>query len=272
MSSLSSSEKPIGVFDSGIGGLTVVAALQKLLPHETIIYVGDTARVPYGGKSQEMVTRYSKEIADFLFKKESKMVVSACNTASALALPYLEKSYDRPLQGVIEPGATAAAAATQNGTIGVIGTKATIASNAYLQALQLLQPNLTIISQACPLLVPLIEEGLFDDQVTDIVLRRYLEPMLEKKIDTLVLGCTHYPLLKEAAAKIVGPDVDLVDSAENCALAVQSLLKEKNLTSSQDKQGSLEVILTDASQGFLHLAAKTLELEINSVRVESIVS
>lgn len=251
---------PIGVFDSGVGGLTVVAALRKLLPYENILYVGDTARVPYGGKSPETITRYSQEIVDLLLQRGSKMIVVACNTASALAVPVLKNFYKIPLQGVIEPGAMAAVKATRSGKIGVIGTKATVASNAYHQAIQEFHPDLTIISQACPLLVPLIEEGWIEDQITDSILHRYLDPMLSQGIDTLVLGCTHYPLLKKRIATIVGPDIRLVDSAENCALTIQSLLAEKKLTSPNTTKGNLHMILTDRSEGFLGLAAERLHL------------
>ncbi|MFI0348591.1 MAG: glutamate racemase [Chthoniobacterales bacterium] len=270
MSISSYSEKPIGVFDSGVGGLTVVAALRQLLPQEDIIYLGDTARVPYGGKSQEMVTRYSTEITDFLFKEDAKIVIVACNTASALAVSELKKNYSQPIQSVIEPGAIAAVNVTRNKIIGVIGTKATTASKAYHQAIKSIQPDLTIFSTACPLLAPLIEEGLLDDEITRAVLRRYLEPMLETGIDTLVLGCTHYPLLKKAIKEITGPGVTLVDSAENCARAVQSLLGKNRLITSKKTAGSLDVILTDSSTGFFHLVAEKLELEINSFRVETI--
>lgn len=270
MSTSSFVEKPIGVFDSGIGGLTVVAALRQLLPHEKIIYLGDTARVPYGGKSQEAVTRYSIEISDFLLREGAKVLVVACNTASALALHGLQKNYQTPIQSVIEPGAAAAIKATHNGIIGIIGTKATINSKAYYQAINTLQSGLTVISKPCPLLVPLIEEGLFDDEITHRILLPYLEPLLEKGIDTLVLGCTHYPLLKKTIADIVGPDIALVDSAQNCAYAVEALLKKYHLITSSNELGALDVILTDPSKDFLHLAAETLHLEINSVNVESI--
>jgi len=258
-------QKPIGVFDSGVGGLTVVAALQRHLPHENIVYLGDTARVPYGGKSQETVTRYSKEITDLLLDKEAKMLVVACNTASALAVPELQGIYKIPIQGVIAPGATAAIQATQHGKIGVIGTRAAIASNAYEHAIRQLQPDFQVISLACPLLVPLIEEGLFEDEITDMLLRRYLAPMLAEKIDALVLGCTHYPLLKKMIARIVGPNVALVDSAENCALAVQSLLARHHLLTDKSAPGDLQVLLTDTSESFLHLAAEALDLKINKV-------
>ncbi|HLB34643.1 MAG: glutamate racemase [Verrucomicrobia bacterium RIFCSPHIGHO2_12_FULL_41_10] len=262
----SSSEKPIGVFDSGVGGLTVVAALQRLLPHEKIIYLGDTARVPYGGKSEETVTRYSREIAELLLHKGAKMLVVACNTASALAVPHLQKIYPTPLQGVIDPGATAAIQATHHGIIGVIGTKATVASGAYHKAIHRLNPDLTVISSPCPLLVPLIEEGLFNDEITRTVLRRYLEPMIDQNIDTLVLGCTHYPLLKDTIAEIVGSNVILVDSAENCALTVQKFLASHHLMAPISNQGSLDVMLTDTSEGFLHLAVEALKLKMNSVK------
>ena len=260
---------PIGVFDSGVGGLTVVAALRRLLPHEDILYVGDTARVPYGGKSSETITRYSQEIVDLLLQRRCKLIVVACNTASALAVPTLKNFYEIPLHGVIEPGAAAAVKATRSGKIGIIGTKATITSNAYHQAIQALNPHLTIISQACPLLVPLIEEGWIEDEITDFILNRYLDPMLLQGIDTLVLGCTHYPLLKKRIATIAGPDITLVDSAENCAIDIKSLLAEKKLETTNKDKGNLHIILTDRSEGFLNLAAERLQLHATSVETIS---
>ena len=260
---------PIGVFDSGVGGLTVVAALRRLLPHEDILYVGDTARVPYGGKSSETITRYSQELVDLLLQRRCKLIVVACNTASALAVPTLKNFYEIPLHGVIEPGAAAAVKATRSGKIGIIGTKATITSNAYHQAIQALNPHLTIISQACPLLVPLIEEGWIEDEITDFILNRYLDPMLLQGIDTLVLGCTHYPLLKKRIATIAGPDITLVDSAENCAIDIKSLLAEKKLETTNKDKGNLHIILTDRSEGFLNLAAERLQLHATSVETIS---
>lgn len=268
-SSLLPHSSPIGVFDSGVGGLTVVAALRQLLPNEDIIYLGDTARVPYGGKSQETVTRYSQEIVDLLLQRGSKLIVVACNTASALAVPALKNFYKIPLHGVIEPGAAAAVKATRSGKIGIIGTKATMASNAYYQAIQTLNPHLTIISQACPLLVPLIEEGWIEDPITNSILHRYLDPMLSQGIDTLVLGCTHYPLLKKRIATIVGLDVTLVDSAENCALDIKSLLAEKKLETINKDKGNLHIILTDRSEGFLNIAAERLQLHPTSLETIS---
>jgi len=264
------SKSPIGVFDSGIGGLTVVAALRRALPLERILYLGDTARVPYGGKSAETVTRYSREISDFLVTEGAKMIVVACNTASALAVPTLASSYPIPMIGVLEPGAAAAARATRTGRIGVIGTKATIGSGAYARAIERLLPKdkmAQVTSSACPLLVPLIEEGLLEDSVTDAILHRYLDPMLEQGIDTLVLGCTHYPLLKPAIQRICGDSVVLVDSAENCALAVHSLAQE---SASSQSNPRLDILLTDSSEGFLKIAEKALALQIDSLSVRSV--
>ena len=184
---------PIGVFDSGIGGLTVAAALKRHLPSEAIYYIGDTARFPYGGKSRKTVERYSIEIGGLLLAEQAKMIVVACNTASALAVPRMKELFKVPIQGVVAPGAEAALRATRNGRIGVIGTRATIASGAYELAIHSLDPRVKVVSEACPLLVPLIEEGLFDDAITDQVIDRYLAPLFSEDIDTLVLGCTHYP-------------------------------------------------------------------------------
>lgn len=263
----SSSPPPIGVFDSGIGGLTVVAELRRALPLERILYLGDTARVPYGGKSAETVTRYSREISDLLLSEGAKMIVVACNTASALAVPTLAPSYPVPMIGVLEPGAAAAVKATRSGRIGVIGTRATIGSEAYSKAINSLNPDLSVTAIACPLLVPLIEEGLFDDEVTKTVLQRYLDPMLSQGIDTLVLGCTHYPLLKKAIRTICGDGIQLVDSAENCAIAVSSLLAAGSVNARGPR---LDILLTDSSEGFLRIAEKSLDLKIDSLSVRSV--
>lgn len=264
------SQDPIGVFDSGIGGLTVVAALQDLLPSETIFYIGDTARVPYGGKSRKTVERYSIEIGGLLLAERAKIIVVACNTASALAVPRMKEIFKVPVQGVVAPGAVAAVQATRNKTIGVIGTRATVASGAYEHAINAIDPAANVLSAACPLLVPLIEEGMFDDEITDRVLARYLAPLLERGIDTLVLGCTHYPLLRGAIARAAGPDVALVDSARNCALAVKSLLESEHLAAPPDRLGRLDVALTDSTEGFLRTAQKALDLEIGDVELRAV--
>lgn len=264
------STDPIGVFDSGIGGLTVAAALQNLLPSENIFYLGDTARVPYGGKSRRTVERYSIEIGGLLLAERAKIIVVACNTASALAVPRMKEMFKVPVQGVVAPGAAAAVASTKNKTVGVIGTRATISSGAYEHAINSIDAEIRVISVACPLLVPLIEEGMFEDKVTDLMLTRYLAPLLSAGIDTLVLGCTHYPLLSEAIARTAGPGVTLVDSAENCALAVKELLEKNALSAPSERLGKLDVALTDATERFLRSAAKALELEIGDVSLRSV--
>ncbi len=261
---------PIGVFDSGIGGLTVVAALQKLLPAERIFYIGDTARVPYGGKSRRTIERYSVEIAGLLLAEQAKLIVVACNTASALAVPRLKQLFNLPVQGVIDPGAAAAVRSTRNGRIGVIGTRATIASRAYEQSIHALAPEAKVFAEPTPVLVPLIEEAWFDDAITDQVLRRYLDPLLAEGIDTLVLGCTHYPLLRAAIGRVAGEGVTLVDSAHNCALAVNDILQSQSLAAPRLQLGSLQVALTDATEGFLRVAEEALELEIGDVKLRAV--
>ena len=262
--------RPIGVFDSGIGGLTVVKALRDLLPNEKIYYLGDTARVPYGGKSASTVERYSLEITGMLIRENAKIVVVACNTASSVALPKLKENLSVPVIGVIEPGARAAVAATRNHHIGVIGTRATIRSASYERALRALDSEAHVTSRACPLLVPLIEEGLLEDEVTDRMIARYLEPMVTGGIDTLVLGCTHYPLLAGAMARFLGEKVALVDSARNCATAVQDLLDRQSLRASAGNSGGLEVALTDPADNFLGVARDALQLEIGEVQLREV--
>ncbi|MEP7071350.1 MAG: glutamate racemase [Verrucomicrobiota bacterium] len=260
---------PIGVFDSGIGGLTVVKALRDLLPREDILYIGDTARVPYGSKSPSTVQRYSFEISAMLLRENAKAIVVACNTASALALPKLQAALPVPVIGVIEPGAAAAAVTTRNGHIGVIGTRATIKSGAYETALSRRNPDLQVVSRACPLLVPLIEEGWLQDDVTDRAIARYLTPLRESEIDTLVLGCTHYPLLREAFARFLGAGVTLVDSAQNCAHAMADMLARKEVAPAAGERGGLTVVLTDKPDAFLEIARDSLALDLGEVRVAS---
>lgn len=257
----------IGVFDSGIGGLTVVAALRQQLPHEHIFYVGDTARVPYGGKSQATVTRYSQEICQFLLDRSCKAIVVACNTASALAVSTLRETLSVPILGMIQPGAEAAVRATRNGIIGIIGTRATVLSGAYDHAIRALSPEAKIISQACPVLVPMIEEGWLDDPVTDAAIERYIRPLLDSKIDTLVLGCTHYPLLRNAIARIAGPSVHIVDSAENCASSLSQMLRENHLAAPDTQPGKLEVSLTDNSIAFLPVLERSLQMEVGHPQI-----
>jgi glutamate racemase len=217
-------QKAIGIFDSGIGGLTVLKELVATLPREHTIYLGDTARVPYGIRSPETVTRYSFENTHFLLAQEIKMLVVACNTASAISLGAVKKEFPLPVIGVLEPGARAAVAASRARKVGVIGTEATIASGAYEEAIRRLAPDIKVFSLACPLFVPLVEEGWLDDDVAELVARRYLEPFRTSGIDTLVLGCTHYPLLKQVIGKVVGGGITLIDSATETAREVADVL------------------------------------------------
>lgn len=210
----------IGVFDSGVGGLTVFRALEKALPAHPLIYLGDTARVPYGPRSADTVRRYSIEAGRFLRRQGVEMLVVACNTASAVAIPVLQEDLGFPVIGVIEPGARRAVELTKSGKIGVIGTRQTVSSNAYTQAIGHLNADATVVSRACPLFVPLAEEGWTDDDVARGVAKRYLDPLVEADVDTLVLGCTHYPLLRGVIGEAMGWDVTLVDSAETVALEI----------------------------------------------------
>lgn len=220
---------PIGVFDSGVGGLTVAREIMRQIPNEKIIYFGDTARVPYGSKSKDTVTRFSKQIVRFLRTHDVKTIVVACNTASAYALEELEKEIDIPVIGVIKPGAKVAVDATKNGKIGVIATEATIASGMYNQYIQELTENATVYGKACPLFVPLVEEGLLVDPVTDEIARRYLAELIDLDIDTLILGCTHYPLIRATLGKIMGEAVTLVNPAYETARELKEMLAEKGL-------------------------------------------
>lgn len=245
----------IGVFDSGIGGLTVVSALRRRLPAESIVYLGDTARLPYGSKSPDTVTQYTRKNLDFLLAQGVKAVVVACNTASALALPSLAPRV--PTWGVVEPGARRAAAAT-GGRVGVIGTESTVRSDAYARALARIAPDVEVISRPCPLFVPLVEEGWHDDPVTEEVARRYLAPLLERGIDTLVLGCTHYPLLRPLLQRVTGPSVTLVDSAESVAEEVARGLDESGLAVAPGTSSEHHIYVTDASSGFATFARRIL--------------
>jgi glutamate racemase len=222
--------QPIGIFDSGLGGLTVVRAIQRRLPAESLVYFGDTARVPYGIKSGRTVARFAVEDCEFLCRFDPKFIVVACNTASAAAMPVLKERFRQPMMGVIEPGARVAAAASDGQPIGVIATESTIASGAYRRAILAHLPSARLVEKACPLLVPLVEEGRDPhDRLVRAALEEYLAPLVEAKVGSVVLGCTHYPLLAEAMAEVLGPDVVLVDSAEAVAEEVARLLAGRNL-------------------------------------------
>jgi glutamate racemase len=256
---------PIGVFDSGIGGLTVVHELMRQLPHESIVYFGDTARVPYGNKGPETVQRYSREIADFLEARGVKAIVVACNTATAHALPMLRAERRVPVIGVVEPGARAAVATTTGGEIGVIGTAGTIRSGAYDRAIHALRPDAQVVARPCPLFVPLVEEGWTDHAAARLVAREYLAPIEAAHVDTLVLGCTHYPLLKPLLHEILGPDVRLIDSAEETAAETARVLAARGLTAPPDATPRYQFVCSDEPSRFRELGERFLGRPINGV-------
>lgn len=258
---------PLGVFDSGIGGLTVAHALFECLPHESVIYFGDTARVPYGPKSPDTVRRYSGEILDFLVARGVKMVVVACNTSTAHALDYLRHRSPVPVLGVIEPGARAAVSATRAGRIGVIGTVGTVASGAYERAIKAIRADVTVVSRACPLLVPLVEEGWFDHPATELVAREYLQPLQAAGVDVLVLGCTHYPLLKRLLERVMGPDVRLVDSAAETASAVRRELEANGLLAPAGGHAFRRFVVSDDEQHFRRIGARFLGEHLQEVEL-----
>lgn len=252
-------ELPIGVFDSGIGGLTVVRQLRKALPSEDIVYLGDTARVPYGTKSPSTVVRFACEDTQFLLQQNVKAVVVACNTCSAWALPMLEKKFSVPVFGVILPGVRAALERTRNRRIGIIGTSATIRSKAYSNGILARCDTAKVFARPCPLLVPLVEEGWIRHRVTNTVLQEYLQPLVRHRIDTLILGCTHYPLIKGAIRQVAGPGVVLIDSAESCALYVRERLEQMKLVAlNRRRAGTIQPFVTDETDRFAEIAAKFL--------------
>lgn len=259
-------EAALGLFDSGVGGLTVVRAVRDLLPAEDVVYLGDTARLPYGSKSPETIRRFAAEDVDFLLSKGVKAIVVACNTATAHALPDFWKNCPVPIMGVIEPGVEAALADEDADRIGIIATRGTIGSHAYQHALATRKRGLMIHGIATPLLVPLIEEDWISENVTKEVLRKYLEPLMEKGIDTLMLACTHYPLLIPLLTDILPPDVRLVDSATTCAEHLKKMLEEKDLLNPGEDEGKLEIYLTDLSEQFEELAKRFLRKPVGRVR------
>ena len=263
---------PIGIFDSGLGGLTVCRAIETALPGEDLIYLGDTARVPYGVKSPETVTRYSQEICDFLLRKGVKAIVVACNTASALALPKLREWYQIPILGVLEPGVEAALQVSQTHQIGVIGTEGTIRSESYAQAIGRRSPEAKVLSRACPLFVPLVEEGWIDHEVTRRVGEIYLGAWRDEEVDTVILGCTHYPLLKELIQEILGPEVRLVDSALETARALKALLESEGLTRPNGQSGSHDYFSTDAPDKMRSLAEAFLGHPLSKVELTDLLS
>lgn len=257
---------PIGVFDSGVGGLTVAREIMRQMPDERLIYFGDTARLPYGSKSKKTVIRYSEQIIRFLRTKEVKAIVIACNTASSFALDAVRKNEDIPIIGVINAGARAAVSATKNGKIGVIGTEGTISSGTYAEVLKEMKPEVKVFGKACPLLVPLVEEGLLHDSVTDEIASRYLSALKEKYIDTLVLGCTHYPLLQPTVARLMGDEVTLVNPAHETAVQLKTLLKSMEMNrdaqSELPPEGKYQFFVSDMADKFKDFATALLPDEV----------
>lgn len=257
--------RPIGVFDSGVGGLTVFREICRVLPREPMVYLGDSARVPYGTKSPETVTRYSLEAARHLMSRDIKMLVVACNTATAAALPVLRETLPIPVVGVVEPGARAAVERT-SGYVGVIATEGTVRSRAYTKAIKALDPDVEVIESAAPLFVPLAEEGWANTHVAREVAEIYLEPLIDAGIDTLVLGCTHYPILRGTIERVVGDQVAIVDSAETTALAVREALGRSHGISNPPHT----FLVTDATERFRKVAGEFLDHEIERLELVTI--
>jgi glutamate racemase len=250
--------KSIGIFDSGVGGLTVLKEVVKALPQEDTIYLGDTARVPYGTKSPETVTRYSLQVTSFLVERDIKLLVVACNTASAVSLNALKKRFSIPIIGVIEPGARRAVSVTRSGKVGVIGTTATIQSSAYARAIKKIDSAIEVVTRACPLFVPLAEEGWVDNEVARLTAQTYLHGLKEDGVDTLVLGCTHYPLLKGIIAEVMGDGVRLVDSAEETARTVAETLRAGDILRPSSEKGNHHFYVTDVPAGFIRVGNRFL--------------
>ena len=262
---MNSARQPIGVFDSGIGGLTVVKALIEDLPSESIVYFGDTARVPYGTKSKSTIVKFSLENVEFLLRFGVKCIVIACNTSSSWALPTLRKYFKVPIVGVIRPGALAAVRQTRNRRIGVIGTTATIKSGAYEAAIHRIDPGIKAFSQSCPLFVPLVEEGWLNGEVALRVAKKYLEPLTRSRIDTLILGCTHYPLLAPTIQRVLGPGVALVDSAKQTAVEVRGVLTGSDALMNGASRPRHRFFVTDEPSQFDRVGHRFLGQVIGSV-------
>ena len=253
--------RPIGVFDSGVGGLTVVQEIMNQLPNEEIVYFGDTARVPYGSKSKETVTKYSKQIIRFLLTKNIKAIVIACNTASSNSLEEVKRTFDIPIIGVVKPGAVMAYKTTKNNRIGIIGTEATIRSESYSKEIKKHNENIKTFSFACPLFVPLAEEGWTNNEISYLVSKKYLEQFTDKEIDTLVLGCTHYPLLKEVIQDVIGDNVKLINPALEAAKDLKELLTSINALRQNESVPKHSFYVSDNTTKFEQIAAIALKID-----------
>lgn len=263
---------PIGVFDSGVGGLTVAREIMRQLPNEDIVYFGDTARVPYGSKSKKTVLKYSKQIVRFLLTKDVKAIVVACNTASALALDEIAEEIDIPIIGVVKPGAKMAVETTKKGNVGVIATQSTIKSGIYNDYIRELNPDITVVSKACPLFVPLVEEGLLEDRVTDDIVGRYLQELKEYNVDSLVLGCTHYPLLRNTIKRFMGEEVHLVNPAYETAKSLKELLTEQGILNKKKHKSEYEYYVSDGVDQFISFADRVLPCHVTDTTVVDIES
>lgn len=261
--------RKIGVFDSGLGGLTVVRELKKELPGESLVYFGDIARLPYGSKSKENIIEYSHQIIRFLIEQDVKAVIIACGTASSNALAEMQAAYDLPIMGVLEPGAREAARQTRNKKVGVIGTQATIRSGEYARLLKQNDPDIRTYPTACPLFVPLVESGWFEDSITDQVVARYLQAIKEQQVDTLILGCTHYPLLRNAIQREMGEEVVLINPSLSVALEMKEFLTRTDSLSTAEK-GEYRFYVTDSPKEFEHLAIRILDTPMMPVQKVSL--
>lgn len=263
---------PIGVFDSGVGGLTVVREMSRQLPNENIVYFGDTARVPYGSKSPNTVIRFSEQIIRFLKTKQVKAIVIACNTASALALDAVRDEFDVPILGVIQPGARAAVEATQNRKVGVVGTDATVQSGMYTKIIHGLKPDTEVIEKGCPLFVPLVEEGFKEHHVTQEIIEYYLDSMRETDIDTMILGCTHYPLLRSKIRAYMGDTVQIVNPAYETAMDLKKVLAEQDMENdgSVEPHSRYEFYVSDTAEKFRHFANTVMPFDIPETNVINI--
>lgn len=252
-------KKPIGVFDSGLGGLTCVKEMKRLLPHEDIVYFGDTGRVPYGGRSREIITEYTRQDANFLLSQDVKLIIAACGTASSV-VPDLGARLPVPYTGVVAPTSLAAAAATRNGKIGIIGTSATIKSGSYRRELEQIRPGVTLYETECPLFVPLAENGFLDpeDDIPRLVAERYLTGLRAAGVDTLILGCTHYPLLTRVISRVMGEQVTLVNSGKETAVHAARLLQENGMLNHREEEGAARFFVSDSTEGFESIAARFL--------------
>lgn len=267
------SSAPIGVFDSGLGGLSAVKEFLQVLPNENIVYFGDTGRVPYGNRSNDTIKKYALQDAEFLLKHNVKMIVAACGTVSSVASDLGDK-LPVPFTGVVSPTAYAAAQKTKNGIIGVIGTSATINSHSYKHCLEKRNPNFKIFEQDCPLFVPLVENGIIhkDDQIVRLVIKRYLTPLIEANVDTLILGCTHYPILSNAISSVIGEKVQLVDSGKETAIYAGKILKENNLLNQSKEQGQSTFFVSDTPDDFKNIAGlflgREMEHHVEQINIE----